>query len=238
MEVLNARSGSFLWGVTGPGPNFVVQRGVLYASGSGTYSPLIIPRPAIFSHSATTGVQIWFEISQDLSEYPNAPLVVTDRSVIFAATTSGSLPNDFIAAVDRGSGKALWTDSNTGVVDGLTGGRHITYALLNGNTLWALDQKTGSTFWTFPSQSLPVFGDGVAYVEGDDGSVYALNAFSGGVVGAFANWYQQLLSPYSRRWGALLRECRQPVRVCFAAALSRRLAGRTRSPDAATPASL
>ena len=153
--------------------------------------------------------------------------------------TSGSLPNDFIAAVDRGSGKALWTDSNTGVVDGLTGGRHITYALLNGNTLWALDQKMGSTFWTFPSQSLypcseTAWPTSRATMAVSTCSTHFLaESFARSPTGI--NSFSPL---YSRRWGALLRECRQPVRVCFAAALSRRLAGRTRSPDAATPASL
>ena len=61
--------------------------------------------------------------------------------------------------------------------------RHgIVYASVNGNALDAINPRTGSTYWTFPSQSGPVFDGDVAYVEGDDGIVYALNATFGGIV--------------------------------------------------------
>lgn len=69
-----------------------------------------------------------------------------------------------------------------GTFDGLTSRHGIVYASVNGNALDAINPRTGSTYWTFPSQSLPVFDGDVAYVEGNDGSLYALNATFGGIL--------------------------------------------------------
>jgi hypothetical protein len=56
-----------------------------------------------------------------------------------------------------------------------------------------------------------VFDGYVAYVEGDDGIVYALNAIFWRNSGPFAE--RQFHFSRSRQWGPLLSQCRQPVRV-------------------------
>ena len=186
LVALNATSGSLVWtnfGGYGVGPDgFVIRHGVLYAPGY-YFLPNKFPAdaPALFALNALTGSLIWL-YPHDGSQFDGTVPVptISDESVL--VESGPYLSPQTLVALARGSGQVLWTDSSLGTLGGLTSRHGIVYASVNGNTLDAINPRTGSTYWTFASQSVPVFDRDVAYVEGDDGSIYALNATFGAIV--------------------------------------------------------
>jgi outer membrane protein assembly factor BamB len=110
------------------------------------------------------------------SPITSAPAVADGRLFVHSAS--------ILFALDATSGKLLWqrtvgssTDDNSSPVvgDGMV------YVSAMGY-LYAFNQVTGGNTWDFPTKlplSSPAFANGVVYVGGQDGNVYAVNAHTG-----------------------------------------------------------
>jgi outer membrane protein assembly factor BamB len=99
-----------------------------------------------------------------------------------------------VSALDAATGAPLWTVATDGKVDStpaVVGGRVFVATGVPGHSVYAFSAVDGTTLWRYEMSSgvlsSPVVRNGVLYQSSTDGSVYAVNAATGGSV-----WKAQL----------------------------------------------
>lgn len=176
IRAFSAKTGELLWlqvlpNVVETSPTTpAVANGIIYVGSADT----------LYAFDATTGAPLWGKATGNtLQGWP-----VVDSGLVYISSQDGH-----VYALDATTGAPAWTaplslgGEPAVATTGLTIDGGVLY-IGAGQSLYAFDAATGHLVWRIAapgglSESAPVVGDGVVYIGGFDGRLYALDARTG-----------------------------------------------------------
>ncbi len=177
----NANNGTLVW-QSAPIPNFNPSRGVVATEGgvSRVYFGGCCS-DNVYALNATTGALLWQTHLGSSAGTVAAPTVDVSRGLVYVASTDQE-----VYALDAVSGQVVWFFFAGAAVEGspcVSNG--LVYFGSDGGKFYALDASTGSLRWSFTGgkrliATPAVVSNLVYFSDFDSGTVYALNATTGG----------------------------------------------------------